>query len=87
MSYIKEEKQTYYLPRKTPIGAHRLGCNRCPTCGKNLGQVEPSRFSMGIIGWIIMGLIAFVGYKMLLSPDGKKTKRYFRKVKPLPIPR
>lgn len=86
MSYHVERKQNF-LPRRTPIGSHRLAGTRCPTCGKTLGQAEPSRAGMGIIGWIIVGLIAFISYKVLSSGTKRKVKRYFRKVKELPIPR
>lgn len=88
MSYIKEEKPRFFLPRKTPIGSHRLHGDICPSCGRKLGQYEPSKAGMGIIGWILVALIVFTSYKVLSSSGRKETKRYFRrKVKSLPIPR
>lgn len=84
MSYHLEN----FLPRKTPVGSHRMSGGRCPTCGKTMGQVEPSKAGMGLIGWLLVGLIAFISYKVLSSGSRKGSKRYFRrKVRSLPIPR
>jgi len=60
---------------------------RYPARRKTMGQDEPSRAGVGLIGWLLVCLIAFISYKVL-SSGSRKNKRYFRrKVKPLPLPK